>query len=162
MTEAARGKGWWLGLRARHTRAAPSVRVSDVRQAYELLRVVFVALPLAMAIDKIAELELLARWSEYLAPRLIAHSPLGVREILRLCGMLEAVVAALVLLRPRVGALVEAAWLVVIIVDLALLGGHGDLVLVDGALVMAALALSRLAAHFESTSAADVLQEEAE
>jgi hypothetical protein len=135
-------------------REAEPVRRSEVRQAYELLRF---ALPLATGADKIAELDLLAWWGGWLAPRLAALSPLASRDILRIAGMAEASIAALVMLRPRVGANVLAAWLALMIVDVVALGGHALVVALDAALAIAALALSRLAAHYESTRAADVL-----
>jgi hypothetical protein len=138
-------------------REAEPVRRSEVRQAYELLRFALVALPLATGADKIAELDLLAWWGGWLAPRLAALSPLASRDILRIAGMAEASIAALVMLRPRVGANVLAAWLALMIVDVVALGGHALVVALDAALAIAALALSRLAAHYESTRAADVL-----
>lgn len=154
MTEAARRRSWTGWLRREDGEV---MRRSDVRRAYELLRAALVALPLATGADKIGELELLTRWSDWLAPRLAALSPLGARELLRLSGMVEASLAALVLLRPRVGAPVLAAWLGIVMVDLASLGGRRLAILLDATIALAALALARLAAHYESARAADVM-----
>ena len=55
---------------------------------------------------------------------------------------------ALVAIAPRIGAYVVAAWLAGIIVDLLLLGGHGDIALRDFGLLVAALALAQLAPAF--------------
>ena len=49
--------------------------------------------------------------------------------------------------KPQYGAVVVAAWLAGIIVNLLLLGGFYDVALRDFGLLVAALALSRLAAR---------------
>jgi hypothetical protein len=60
------------------------------------------------------------------------------------------IVAGLVVaLRPRIGALVVAAWLALIIVNLILLGAFYDVALRDFGLLLAALALSKLAAKYQ-------------
>jgi hypothetical protein len=56
------------------------------------------------------------------------------------------VAGLLVAVRPRYGAVVVAAWLAGIIVNLVLLGGFYDVALRDFGLLVAALALWRLAA----------------
>jgi hypothetical protein len=61
-------------------------------------------------------------------------------------GVIEVMAGLLVAVRPRYGAVVVAAWLAGIIVNLLLLGGFYDVALRDFGLLVAALALSRLAA----------------
>ena len=60
-------------------------------------------------------------------------------------GVVEIVAGVVVALRPRWGGLLVAAWLAGIIVNLLLLGGYYDVALRDFGLLLAALALSRLA-----------------
>jgi hypothetical protein len=153
MAEAARRRFWTGWLRRADGEV---VSRSDVRRAYGLLRAALVALPLATGADKIGEVELVTRWSDWLSPRLAALSPLGSRELLRIAGMVEACIAALVLLRPRVGAPVLAAWLALVVVNLASIGGRRLPILLDATIAIAALALSRLAAHYESARAAEL------
>jgi hypothetical protein len=59
--------------------------------------------------------------------------------------VIEVVAGLLVAWRPRIGAYVVALWLAGIIVNLLLLGGYGDVALRDFGLLLAALALARLA-----------------
>jgi len=60
----------------------------------------------------------------------------------------EIVAGILVLLKPRFGALIVAAWLLLVIVNLLLIPGYYDIVLRDVGLLLAALALARLSAVF--------------
>ena len=52
--------------------------------------------------------------------------------------------------RPRIGGYVVALWLAGIILNLLLLGGSGDVALRDFGLLLAALALARLAPAYSS------------
>jgi hypothetical protein len=54
-----------------------------------------------------------------------------------------------VALWPRIGAPVVAVWLAGIIVNLLLLGGYGDIALRDLGLMLAAVALARLAVVYD-------------
>ena len=57
--------------------------------------------------------------------------------------------------RPKVGGYLVAAWLAGIIGNLLLLGDHYDVALRDFGLLLAALALGRLATAFQPTHDAD-------
>jgi uncharacterized membrane protein HdeD (DUF308 family) len=60
-------------------------------------------------------------------------------------GVVEIVAGVLVALRPKVGSLVVALWLLGIIVNLLVLPGFFDVALRDFGLLVGALALNRLA-----------------
>ena len=64
-------------------------------------------------------------------------------------GVVEVVAGLAVALRPRYGALLVTAWLAGIIVNLLLIPGYFDIALRDFGLLVAALALSRLAVAHE-------------
>jgi len=61
-------------------------------------------------------------------------------------GVVEIAAGILVAALPRLGGYVVAAWLAGIIVNLLLLGDYYDVALRDFGLLVAALALARLAA----------------
>jgi hypothetical protein len=63
--------------------------------------------------------------------------------------VIEIAAGILVAMKPSIGAYVVAAWLWGIIVNLLLIGGYYDVALRDFGLSLGALALGRLAAHFE-------------
>jgi hypothetical protein len=60
-------------------------------------------------------------------------------------GVIEIVAGTVVAIAPRYGSVLVAGWLGGIIVNLLLVGGYGDVALRDFGLLLAALALARLA-----------------
>ena len=62
-----------------------------------------------------------------------------------LVGATEIAAGLVVLVAPRFGGLLVAAWLGGIIVSLLLVGGYGDIALRDFGLLLGALTLARLA-----------------
>ena len=64
-------------------------------------------------------------------------------------GVVEIVAGLVVAVRPKVGGYLVAAWLAGIITNLLLLGDHYDVALRDFGLLLAALALARLATAFQ-------------
>jgi hypothetical protein len=63
-------------------------------------------------------------------------------------GAIEIVAGLAVLLAPRFGGYLVAAWLLGIIVNLLSIGGYADVALRDFGLLLAALTLARLATAF--------------
>jgi hypothetical protein len=112
--------------------------------AYRLLRIGFVVAPLVMGLDKF--FNLLTQWPKFVCP-LIADR-IDPQLFMRCAGPVEMVAGVLVLLKPRVGALIVASWLLLVIVNLLLIPGYYDIVLRDVGLLLAALALARLSAVF--------------
>jgi hypothetical protein len=137
------------------TAAAPSSLSSSaatdtrnpVTQAFLLLRVGFTVAPIAFGLDKFADW--LVDWSTYLAPQLNDLVPGTAHQAMLAVGVIEIVAGLVVALRPRFGGALVAVWLVGIIANLLLLGGHGDVVLRDVGLLVGALALQRLATAFD-------------
>jgi hypothetical protein len=68
-------------------------------------------------------------------------------------GVVEIVAAAIVALRPQIGAYIVAAWLAGIILNLLLIPGYFDIALRDFGLMLGALALARLSAEFAEATA---------
>jgi uncharacterized membrane protein YphA (DoxX/SURF4 family) len=122
------------------TTAATSV---NAERAYRLLRTLFVLAPVLFGLDKFVGL--LTNWAQYLAPQIDALVPGTAHQAMFAVGVVEVVAGILVAVAPRIGAYVVAAWLAGIIVDLLLLGGHGDIALRDFGLLVSALALAQLA-----------------
>lgn len=113
------------------------------RQAFLLLRTVFTVAPIAFGVDKF--FNLLTDWPGYLAPWVDRLVPGTAQQAMYVVGAVEIVAGILVAVRPRVGALVVAAWLAGIIVNLLTLGQYFDVALRDFGLLVGALALNRLA-----------------
>jgi hypothetical protein len=119
------------------------------RQAYLLLRTVFTVAPIVFGLDKFANI--LTNWPGYLAPVIDHIVPGTAQQLMYLVGAVEVVAGLVVAVRPRYGALLVTAWLAGIIVNLLLIPGYFDVALRDFGLLVAALALSRLAVAHDRT-----------
>jgi hypothetical protein len=116
-------------------------------QAFLTLRVGFVVAPILFGLDKFTNL--LTDWTAYLAPAVDRLVPGGATSAMVAVGVVEIVAGLVVAVRPKVGGYLVAAWLAGIITNLLLLGEHFDVALRDLGLLLAALALARLATAFQ-------------
>lgn len=115
-------------------------------QAFTLLRVGFTAAPILFGLDKF--FDLLTDWPAYLWSGVADALPGSAETLMLAVGVVEILAGILVALWPRVGALVVAGWLAVIILNLLLVGDFYDVALRDFGLLLGALTLARLAAVF--------------
>jgi hypothetical protein len=121
----------------------PRIGQDGAVDAYRLLRTVFTVAPILFGLDKFAEV--MTDWDKYLAPWINDLVPGDAHDAMLIVGVIEVVAGLLVAVAPRWGGYVVALWLAGIIVDLLTLGGYGDVALRDFGLLVAALALARLA-----------------
>ncbi|WP_082623022.1 hypothetical protein [Terrabacter sp. Root85] len=128
-------------------RPARDDRSDPTYQAYAVLRAAFVVAPVVFGLDKFTNL--LVQWDQYLAPVLSRPLPVTPHEAMYVVGVVEVVAGLVVALHPRLGAIVVAAWLGGIILNLLLLPGFYDVALRDLGLLSAAVALQRLATRFD-------------
>lgn len=112
------------------------------RQAFLLLRTVFTVAPIVFGLDKFTNI--LADWTVYLAPVATNVVPLPAQTIMYVVGVVEIIAGIAVAVRPRLGSLLVAVWLLGIIINLLILGGFYDVALRDFGLLVGALALNRL------------------
>ena len=112
-------------------------------RAYQLLRTVFTVAPIAFGLDKFAGL--LTDWEQYLAPWIDDIVPGTAHQAMLAVGVIEVVAGLAVAFAPRFGALLVAAWLAGIIVNLVSMGDYYDVALRDFGLLVGALALATLA-----------------
>ncbi len=131
-----------------NTHAATNVRADgDLRspdhQAFLLLRTVFTVAPILFGLDKFTNL--LVQWDSYLAPWINDLVPGTGAQAMYAVGVVEILAGLAVAIAPRFGAWLVAAWLGGIIVNLLTLSGYYDVALRDFGLLVAAVALARLA-----------------
>jgi uncharacterized membrane protein YphA (DoxX/SURF4 family) len=120
------------------------LRRDPAAQALLLLRVLFFVAPILFGLDKFAHV-LTDDWTRYLASEFNDIIPGTAADAMHIVGVVEIVAGLVVLVAPRFGGLLVAAWLGGIIVSLLLVGGYGDIALRDFGLLVSALALWRLA-----------------
>ncbi len=115
-------------------------------QAFLLLRTVFTVAPILFGLDKFTNL--LTDWPHYLAPWIDAIVPGTAQQAMYGIGVVEIVAGIAVALAPRFGGWLVAAWLLGIIVNLLTFPGFFDVALRDFGLLVAAVALARLACRY--------------
>src|SRR3954470_9591613 len=142
-----------------HLRSFPSTLASAsaahperaAADAFLLLRTAFTVAPIVFGLDKF--FDLLANWERYLAPWVNDLTPGTAHQAMLAVGVVEILAGVLVAVRPAIGGYVVAAWLLGIIVNLVSTGDYLDIALRDVGLMLAALALARLASAYPARTA---------
>ncbi len=119
-------------------------------QAFWLLRLGLTLAPILFGLDKFAHA--LVDWDIYLAPEFADLFNADPHTLMYFVGAIEIVAGLAVLLHPRFGGYLVAAWLGAIIVNLLMMADFYDIALRDFGLLLAALTLARLATAFPSSS----------
>jgi hypothetical protein len=111
-------------------------------QAFTVLRIGFTIAPIAFGADKF--LGLMTDWTRYLWPGFPDMLGLSPATFMGVVGVVEIVAGVVVAVKPRFGGYLVAAWLIAIILNLALVGGFWDIALRDLGLAIGAFGLARL------------------
>ncbi len=121
---------------------------NDARyQAFVLLRVAFTVAPIAFGLDKFWNQ--MVYWPKYLAPWIDHLMPGTGQQFMYAVGVVEIVAGVVVLLKPRYGAYLVAAWLAGIVTNLFSYPGWYDVAVRDFGLMLGALTLARLASVYD-------------
>jgi hypothetical protein len=121
---------------------AVEIESKPAQQAYRILHIAFVALPIIAGLDKF--FDVLVNWDKYLAPRLASMSLIPVHHLMYIFGAIEIIAGIIVAKWPRIGAYIVTAWLWLIVLNLLMFPGFYDIVIRDLALSFGALALAKL------------------
>jgi uncharacterized membrane protein YphA (DoxX/SURF4 family) len=127
--------------------AVPLTQREPGYQAYLMLRLAFTVAPIAFGLDKF--FNVLTNWPHYLAPWINNIAPGSGQDFMYVVGAVEIVAGLVVLVRPKFGAPLVAAWLAGIIFNLLTYSGFYDVALRDFGLMLGALTLARLAWHYD-------------
>lgn len=118
---------------------------------YRPLQLTYGLVPLLAGLDKFTNI--LADWSDYLAPWLADLLPVSPEVFLGVVGVIEIAVGLMVLTRwTRIGAWLAAGWLCLIALQLVTLGLL-DIAVRDLAMAVGAYTLARLAEMRERAGA---------
>ena len=117
------------------------------RQAFLVLRLGFTAAPILFGIDKFFNWTV--HWPDYLAGWINGIMPGSGQDFMYFVGAVEIVAGIVVLLKPRYGAYLVAAWLAGIVTNLFSYPGWYDVAMRDFGLMLAALTLARLASVYD-------------
>ena len=131
----------------RHHDPRTGLRRDPAHQAFAVLRGAFTIAPVVFGLDKFTNW--LVEWDRYLAPVLSDPLPVTPHHAMYAVGVIEVLAGILVLLHPRLGAVVVTAWLGGNSATLLLLPGYYDVALRDFGLLLGAVALQRLATIYD-------------
>jgi uncharacterized membrane protein YphA (DoxX/SURF4 family) len=126
-------------------------RDNPAYQVYLLLRAAFTLAPILFGLDKFFNWTV--DWPQYLAPWINDIIPGSAQDFMYVVGGIEIAAGLIVLVAPRVGGFLVAAWLGGIVINLLTNNApeYYDIALRDFGLFLAALALGRLALSFEGS-----------
>jgi uncharacterized membrane protein YphA (DoxX/SURF4 family) len=141
--DASSGRG--VRPAATETATAPDAVGTAAHQAFWLLRIGFTVAPILFGLDKFFNWSV--EWPDYLAGWINDIVPGSAQDFMYFVGGVEIFAGILVLLAPRIGAFVVAAWLGGIVVNLLTKNPpeYYDIALRDFGLMLGALTLGRLA-----------------
>lgn len=121
------------------TTATRSDRLGTVKN---LLKYTYGLVPIVAGLDKFTHL--LTDWTRYLAPFVTDILPFSADTFMYLVGVIEVIAGILVLIKPRIGSLVVALWLIGIAINLLLTGQYYDIAVRDVVMAIGAFSLHLL------------------
>jgi|SRR4030095_5851144 hypothetical protein len=123
------------------------ISIQKTENVVKLLRYTYGLVPIIAGLDKFTNI--LVNWKGYLSPTVTNILPINATTFISIVGIIEMAAGVLVLFRPRIGAYVVMAWLILIAVTLVF-SGHPDVAVRDLVMAVGAFALAQLAAAFHS------------
>ena len=118
---------------------APADRVDRV---ISILRWTYGLVPIIAGADKFAHV--LTDWNQYLAPVVTDIIPLSPNTFMSIVGIIEIVAGIIVLVKPKIGSLIVALWLLGIVINLLLTGQYFDIAVRDLVMSIGAFCLYTL------------------
>jgi uncharacterized membrane protein YphA (DoxX/SURF4 family) len=118
---------------------AQSGTMSQAEKVRTLLKWTYGLVPIVAGADKFTNL--LADWDKYVAPAIADMLPVTPQLFMYIVGIIEIIAGVLVLMKPKTGSLVVAAWLVGIAINLLLTGQYFDVAVRDIVMAIGAFTL---------------------
>jgi uncharacterized membrane protein YphA (DoxX/SURF4 family) len=115
---------------------------TQVDRVASILRWTYGLMAIAAGADKF--MHLLTDWNKYLAPVVTDIIPISPNAFMTIVGVIEIVAGIIVLVRPKVGALIVGLWLIGIAINLLLTGQYYDIAVRDTVMAIGAFCLYTL------------------
>lgn len=106
------------------------------------LKFTYGIVPIVAGADKFTNL--LTNWPEYLNPTLTGILPFSDKTFMIIVGIIEIIAGVVVFLKPKVGAYIVCAWLVLIALSLLASGSFLDVAVRDLVMAVGAFTLAKL------------------
>ena len=123
---------------------------SKVANTQFLLKITYAIVPIIVGLDKCFT-GMIADWAMYTSPLIMEYIPfsLELSQFLMLIGVIEIAAGLLVWFLPIIGAYTVAAWMVLIIINLASMNMYYDIIARDVVITIGALSLAWLSEALE-------------
>ncbi len=112
------------------------------REVQQVLKFTYGLVPIVAGLDKFSNL--LANWKDYLTESVTNSIPFGTDAFISIVGIIEIAAGLLVLLRPKIGAWIVMAWLILIAFTLVISGAYFDVAVRDLVMAVGAFSLAKL------------------
>lgn len=119
-----------------------SATAERVEKVATLLKWTYGLVPIAAGADKFAHL--LTNWDKYLAPVVTDIIPLTPHTFMSIVGVIEIIAGVVVFVKPKIGSLIVALWLLGIVINLLLTGEYLDIAVRDTVMAIGAFCLFTL------------------
>jgi uncharacterized membrane protein YphA (DoxX/SURF4 family) len=122
--------------------------MTQAEKVTSLLRWTYGLVPIIAGADKF--MHILTDWDKYLAPAVADILPMQPHAFMNIVGIIEIIAGVLVLVKPRIGSLIVALWLVGIAINLLLSGQYYDVAVRDTVMAIGAFSLYMLSGRREA------------
>ena len=116
--------------------------MTNADKAASVLKWTYGLVPIVAGADKF--MHILTDWDKYLAPAIANMLPVSTGSFMSVVGVIEIIAGILVLVRPKIGSLVVALWLIGIAFNLLLTGQYFDVAVRDVVMAIGAFSLYML------------------
>ena len=121
---------------------------STFKSVFNLLRITYGIVPIVAGIDKFTNL--LTDWEKYLNPNIASLLPFSAHVFMLIVGVIEVIAGIIVLVKPRVGAYIVMAWLIIIAITLLASGKYLDVAVRDIVMAIGAFSLALISRIYET------------
>ena len=122
---------------------------TKVYYTWLMLKVTYALVPILIGVDKLIGWWLVD-WSQYTSPWVLQFIPLSMMNFVIATAVIEIVAGIFVWISPRWGAYLVAAWMILVVIDLASMNMYYDIIARDLVIAIGALALAWLSEARES------------
>ena len=116
--------------------------LTNSEKAVSLLKWTYGLVPIVAGADKF--MHIVTDWDKYLAPAIANMLPVSTGSFMSVVGVIEIIAGILVLVKPKIGSLVVALWLIGIAFNLLLTGQYFDVAVRDVVMAIGAFSLYML------------------
>lgn len=122
--------------------ATPIASTSSAGFVAALLRWTYGIVPIVAGLDKFTNI--LTHWSDYLNHAIVRMLPMSPEAFMHIVGIIEIIAGIIVLVKPKIGGIIVAIWLLLIALSLLCGWMYVDVAVRDIVMAIGAYSLAKL------------------